>query len=197
MGRAPNVWLDPATHQRARFDPHGCTLRFDCYADVATWIDLDATAIAVALIGTPASDLASGSESGSSATSPRVRSRRTPCSALIPTRRLGKLEWQEVGVGAGDEPGLPRTVLTALTSKGTIVGLVVSASVDRATGAAIRDRITALVKVEPIRRRRGACMMWKSTPVVRLDFEDKRVAERAPSDRFRLEAGAQLASYAH
>jgi hypothetical protein len=197
-----HVWLDPATRQRARFDPLVCTLRFDQYTDVASWIDQTTTAVVpLALIGTPAQKLRDrlgariidDEAQGELPKDPVMRR------MVSPTALLGSLSWEDVGVGPGSADGTPKTTfITTFTDRGKIVGLEVSTSADQATGDAIRDRLTMLLGATPVPPRPDEGMfVWKTKPIVQLDLDGRRFDEHSRSARFRLEVGTQRTAYGH
>jgi len=165
-------------------------------ADVAAWIDRTTTAVVpLAVIGTPAQKLRERLGARIERDEPEGAQSTDPRLWVNENALLGELVWEDRGVGAGPDPRAPRTVITAFTKRGTIVGLVVSAPVDRVTGDAIRDRITALFGVNPGMDEDEGMMFWNANPPVRLDLEGKRVAEIRPTDRFQLEVGTRRATY--
>ena len=145
-GPAPErVWVDRDAHVRAAVRDT-CILVFERYADVASWIGPEPTAVVpVGLVGKPAAGLAPW-------VGPDVK-------------LVEDLTYRAVGVG---ERASGPTLIDAYLHKGTLIGLGVETAVAAADRAAIRERISSAFAAKPSRDEITGYDVWTTTPPIRM-----------------------------
>ncbi len=155
------AWLDAATHQRATFDDDSCKLRFERYADPSDWVaQLPLTAIGMSAEKFGDTTLAGNYEDDGD-----------------------HLFWTAPGVGYGASA----TRFEAFVKNGRIVGFQATSQTDFDSTLAIRNAISAKLKVQPKAESddydsRVSLYEWKKRVPVSLETTD--------TDRFTVLVGA-------
>jgi hypothetical protein len=123
------VYFDAETHQRAQF--HDCTLTFDRYLDVDSWVDRKADApVSLGMVGMSADKL------------------RTTLGERIDNDDGNSITWYVPGIGRSSLP----TEIVANIELAKIVSVHVDVATDQNTADLVRDRLTTLLgtpKVDP------------------------------------------------
>lgn len=145
-GASPTgTWRAP-DGQRAHLDVDACTLTFDRTVDATAWLDRTTTAIVpLGELGKPATDLDGRASE---------------------TAGDEGLDWRGPGLGAGAGP----TDLHATLDREKIVELTAEVDADAASIQGVRDRLTALLHVQPNTDQDGI-LTWKGPIVVALEID--------------------------
>lgn len=148
------IWLNPATHQRARFllEDGDCTLAYDRYVESAGFVGRTATSVVpLQLLGQPAAKLSA--MPGASVEDDAVR-------------------WTVAGLGAGTAP----TSLTAYVENGKVVTIAAEVSATESVRRELEGRLASTYgKPKEIENDRGTSEhRWAGKPPISVetDFSD-------------------------